>query len=251
MVLATCPFFKEKLENSEFFFTIKTNEEYSYEVIMTVLSFIYNDEVKSFAKKSDFGFWFDVFKMSASFQLVKLNDLCQKELIKLYEKCDINLNDKPGVMLDENNPHIEFVETLIQNRKESDVSEKVKKLIVLINQAYLLKTMKFLDFLLTEVAQKTKYQSSELIDLNPDLKVRFDSCRISEAISYNTDVIDSLKDTFPFQFELTDTMTTSDSLEMWKSISKLAFPKLTKVMNGKKKNSDQTIKKVLLEEEKL
>eukprot|EP01080_Neovahlkampfia_damariscottae_P009752 gene9752-2079_t len=245
IVLSNCLFFKEKLETS----SLKTNET-SYEILLTILYFIYNGELKSFAEKNTFEFWFDVFKISSSFQLLKLNDLCQKELIKCYEKSEMNLSQKLNILTDENNPYLEIMESYVKERMKKDFTEKLGKIIPLINQAYALKMMKFIDFLLNEVAQKTKFQSSELVDLNPDLKVKYETCKVSEAVSFNTDVIELLKEQFPFHFELTHDLSTQDSQEMWKSIYRLASPKLAKVMNGKKKNSEQTIKKVILEEEK-
>ena len=171
-------------------------------------------------------------------------------MIKCYENSDFNLSEKPKFLTDENNPYVEIIQTFIYENQKKDYSEKLKKIIPLINQAFYLKAMKFIDFLLNEIAQKTKLQSSELIDLNSDLKVKYETCKVSEVISFNTDVIEDLKEQFPFHFELSNDLSSPDSQEMWKSIFRLSNPKLSKVMNGKKKNSDQTIKKVILEEEK-
>jgi hypothetical protein len=259
------PSHKIILNNYEFFSSkIKDKNEIEIENIgMTIFEiifyFVYFEDLENYKLKlgedENLQIWFNTFQKSKELKISnKLCELCEIEMIKLYENSEMSLvfeyNASPDVLNSNSEEELMMEIHKFGERKKKfakSIPNRLKKLIPILNQAHKIQATKFVSFVLNELKHHAKVP---LKGLDDDLKDLIN--KLKDNVVWNPKSISVLKESYPSIFVLNQEMKIPESIEMWKRISKNAFPIFTNTIeqkNLKLKKIDLMIRKSILEDD--
>eukprot|EP01080_Neovahlkampfia_damariscottae_P000256 gene256-6671_t len=256
MVLNKFEYFQKKL-NQE----IIEMDSIGMIIFEIIYYFLYFENLENFKlkeeKEENIQIWLQTFQKSKELKISKkLCELCEIEMIKVYENTDLSLvlEYKPNSEILNSNSEEDLLRELnIFEEKKKKFSKSIqtrfKKLVPILNQAYKIDAWKFINFVLNEMKSHQKVSVTGL-GLHESLVKQMN--KLKEEIIWNIDAISTLKNDYPHCFILNQEMEIPESYDMWRRIAKITFPIFANTIEQKSlkiKKIDLMIRKSILEDE--